>query len=632
MYNVGVTDELGDTIASKFGLWSVTGAANSFNRDFGKQYEQAFLNKTRKRLQDISKQKGKEAESLPQDKVGSWEDIAGALEKYTAQMNRGIYGRANPGFAPLNFPRFGPGVGTEEQRIKKYRNAINGQVPKFIKDNFDYEFGGITSADGFDTVARRLGINMAGDALRETVLTDRNSIKRIRAGKTYAVNRALSGAGTGGAKQAAGIANLFASAGSTEISAQDRDRFTDLSGETTKKTTILGLLASALNFGQRLGITNRQARLDYVKDFDFASTLQDPIYGKYEKDLDSSILKLKPIYTLWDSLKNYFVKGDQTTARIIDENAAGVISDTQTKAGSFTIGGKQISANGFLDKYQAALAPGKDPYNMILEGGGILTESGKGGKGQQEFRGLIGAPTPFDNKEFIVSQKEIQMQEPVKRARGGSIPNYLSGGGSTLVNYQPKGTDTVPAMLTPGEFVVNRAATQKHLPLLKSINNGSMPTHMGGATYARSGGVIQARNYFDGGLSSMGRMVGGALGLDMSGAESVFNTFIRNFNSETSAFGGLINNLARVFPALGGPVNNFGNHVDKLVNALNGLKNIEIKGPNIPDTINVNSDTIRVELIAPQDSNYKLSEEDKRQIAEALQTKLQALTTLGRIA
>ena len=128
----------------------------------------------------------------------------------------------------------------------------------------------------------------------------------------------------------------------------------------------------------------------------------------------------------------------------------------------------------------------------------------------------------------------------------------------------------------------------------------------------------------------MGNLVSGGLGLDLSSTEGVFNTFIRNFSSETSAFGGLINNLARVFPALSGPVNNFGNHVDKLVNALNGLKNIEIKGPNIPNTINVNSETIRVELIAPQDSNYKLSDDDRRQITQSLETRLKELTTLGR--
>jgi len=73
------------------------------------------------------------------------------------------------------------------------------------------------------------------------------------------------------------------------------------------------------------------------------------------------------------------------------------------------------------------------------------------------------------------------------KANGGMI--YASQG--TLVNYQPRGTDTVPAMLTPGEFVVNRAATQKHLPLLKSINSGGTATGYsnGGPVYLAAGGV-----------------------------------------------------------------------------------------------------------------------------------------------
>ena len=62
--------------------------------------------------------------------------------------------------------------------------------------------------------------------------------------------------------------------------------------------------------------------------------------------------------------------------------------------------------------------------------------------------------------------------DPVNRARGGMI--YASNG--QMINFQPKGTDTVPAMLTPGEFVVNKKATQKHLPLIKAINSGSAPT------------------------------------------------------------------------------------------------------------------------------------------------------------
>lgn len=52
--------------------------------------------------------------------------------------------------------------------------------------------------------------------------------------------------------------------------------------------------------------------------------------------------------------------------------------------------------------------------------------------------------------------------EPVKKAFGGAIPGY--GGG-----------DRVPALLEPGEFVVNKADTQKYRPLLEMINKGQSP-------------------------------------------------------------------------------------------------------------------------------------------------------------
>jgi TP901 family phage tail tape measure protein len=50
-------------------------------------------------------------------------------------------------------------------------------------------------------------------------------------------------------------------------------------------------------------------------------------------------------------------------------------------------------------------------------------------------------------------------------------------------------TDTVPAMLTPGEFVVNKDATGKNLPLLQAINSGNMQGF-------NSGGKIPGMQYF----------------------------------------------------------------------------------------------------------------------------------------
>ena len=78
----------------------------------------------------------------------------------------------------------------------------------------------------------------------------------------------------------------------------------------------------------------------------------------------------------------------------------------------------------------------------------------------------------------------IELAGPQQFNSGGIV--YASKG--SHINFQPRGTDTVPAMLTPGEFVVNRAATQKNLPLLKSINSGAKGYERGGAAYLAGGG------------------------------------------------------------------------------------------------------------------------------------------------
>jgi TP901 family phage tail tape measure protein len=73
-----------------------------------------------------------------------------------------------------------------------------------------------------------------------------------------------------------------------------------------------------------------------------------------------------------------------------------------------------------------------------------------------------------------------------RRNRGGKI-NYMSTG-ATVPGVG--NTDTVPAMLTPGEFVVNKDATQKNLPLLHAINNGNE------VLKRNAGGPIPGVQYF----------------------------------------------------------------------------------------------------------------------------------------
>ena len=99
--------------------------------------------------------------------------------------------------------------------------------------------------------------------------------------------------------------------------------------------------------------------------------------------------------------------------------------------------------------------------------------------------------------QFVFPKQQIQNKAirinsrvPARRASGGMI--YANNG--MLVPYEPQGTDTVPAMLTPGEFVVNRQATQNNLPLLKAINRN----RGGQVSYLAEGGTTDPAKFIDG--------------------------------------------------------------------------------------------------------------------------------------
>jgi TP901 family phage tail tape measure protein len=78
---------------------------------------------------------------------------------------------------------------------------------------------------------------------------------------------------------------------------------------------------------------------------------------------------------------------------------------------------------------------------------------------------------------------------PKRFATGGVVYRQQ---GSDGPEFTPMGTDTVPAMLTEGEFVVNADAAKQNMPLLKAINGGA--TLMGAnedVTVPRITGVTQ---------------------------------------------------------------------------------------------------------------------------------------------
>jgi TP901 family phage tail tape measure protein len=80
-----------------------------------------------------------------------------------------------------------------------------------------------------------------------------------------------------------------------------------------------------------------------------------------------------------------------------------------------------------------------------------------------------------------------------------TIPKRMNAGGNVVPGVG--NTDTVPAILTPGEFVVNKEATAANLPLLMAINkgagNGGPGYNDGGATSLQSSHLMRSRELLE---------------------------------------------------------------------------------------------------------------------------------------
>jgi len=95
------------------------------------------------------------------------------------------------------------------------------------------------------------------------------------------------------------------------------------------------------------------------------------------------------------------------------------------------------------------------------------------------------------------AMQQMQIQGPM---HGGLIQRFAEGGTTKAARYtsssknmfQPRGTDTVPAMLTPGEFVMQKSAVDSiGLSTLSSMNSGKKPI------YRQAGGPVTSWTNFN---------------------------------------------------------------------------------------------------------------------------------------
>lgn len=153
-----------------------------------------------------------------------------------------------------------------------------------------------------------------------------------------------------------------------------------------------------------------------------------------------------------------------------------------------------------------------------------ILDFGNAPKSLKDIIAYFSSQSKPKEKEKAPSEKPVT---PVQMAIGGRVPYYLNNG--AMVNFTPRGTDTVPAMLTPGEFVVNRRATQKNLPLLKQINSQN---------YQRGGVVQYYQQGSQGPVQQSG--VGGMYSLSLDD-KSI--SLMREFTSKFAEFSTKLANL-----------------------------------------------------------------------------------------
>ena len=169
----------------------------------------------------------------------------------------------------------------------------------------------------------------------------------------------------------------------------------------------------------------------------------------------------------------------------------GRLYETLSKSFDLIMAGKPDT--NFLDVVKPNGQIGSNAFIGSSGGGGLFDRMKMWSRGSSTwYGGLKGGELESMNALFgkdKVSDSVNKMQKQSFSALDSIIKKYdttktepqlLAAGG---VAFSPQGTDTVPAMLTPGEFVVNRKSAQANMPLLNSINSGTQ--------YLARGGTVQ---------------------------------------------------------------------------------------------------------------------------------------------
>jgi TP901 family phage tail tape measure protein len=153
-------------------------------------------------------------------------------------------------------------------------------------------------------------------------------------------------------------------------------------------------------------------------------------------------------------------------AGVIDKNVAAKAANLAVNKGGITAGGVTIKAASTADF--ATQVMDQVLLNRQAVNSGNLSAAEVKALTKQNVDLMTATGLRFAGGGMVPDYKRMGGLIPYKRM-GGLIPYKANGG-----LFQSINTDTVPAMLTPGEFVIRRHSVQKYgTDKLSSINNGT---------------------------------------------------------------------------------------------------------------------------------------------------------------
>jgi hypothetical protein len=217
--------------------------------------------------------------------------------------------------------------------------------------------------------------------------------------------------------------------------------------------------------------------------------------AKLAKDAESLTVLGKTSFE-WTQVKNGIDLATTSSKPFIDAMQAALDIVKSIVGYWNTLGTKKLAVTNPLDPY------------------GILNNSGTASANRQYFEntvlpaiasGTASASQATDYANAVNQALGRPQGTAVAMSKGGSVKYmpmgglvpYMNMGGSVRMPkrepapaqrmnnggsiFQPKGTDTVPAMLTPGEFVIRKYAVEKYgVDKMKAINSG---THSSDSVY-----------------------------------------------------------------------------------------------------------------------------------------------------